>query len=106
MVQNTLKEGPVDSKEEFHKLIEAQAMLTLSVCASENKKLMEATNHSLCSMWSSVEPIWVAYTDGLLKLDATPHSLVFGSHFVKFLKSKNQNDLISKCKVGKHLFHF
>ncbi|KAK6638077.1 hypothetical protein RUM44_008502 [Polyplax serrata] len=100
LVQNTLKEGPVDSKEEFHKLIEAQAMLTLSVCASENKKLMEATNHSLCSMWSSVEPIWVAYTDGLLKLDATPHSLVFGSHFVKFLKSKNQNDLISKCKPG------
>lgn len=100
LIQNTFKKSSDSPKNEFQVLIETQAILTLSICAAEDKKLTKKTHHLLCSMWNSVDSVWVFYADGISKLDPTPHSLIFGSYFLKFLKLKNQNELILKCKVS------
>lgn len=74
-------------------------MLTLSVCAAQNKKLINKSHHLLCSMWDLLHSSWTAYCDSLVKLEPTSHALIFGSYFLDYLKKKNQIELISKCKV-------
>lgn len=74
-------------------------MLLLCVCAGGNKKQIEKAKSMLYRMWDSVKFAWEIYVDALLKLEPSPHSLVFGSYFVKYLQSKKEVDLIGKCKV-------
>ena len=99
MAQSSNKKEPATLKDEFPKLIESQAILVQNVCAAENKILIGKSHHLLESMWDSTNSLWDLYAEGLTKLDPSPHSLIFGSYFLKYLKSKKQDDLIMKCKV-------
>lgn len=75
-------------------------MLVLSICAAENKKQIEHAQHLMNLMWSRVQFSWEMYGDSMTKLEVSPHYVLLGSFYLKFLKQNKQEKLIQKYKVG------
>ncbi|KAL0272371.1 UNVERIFIED_CONTAM: hypothetical protein PYX00_005366 [Menopon gallinae] len=100
LVQSCNDKNFLETYVEYQKLVETQAMLILSICAAENKKQIEHAQHLMNLMWNRVQFSWEMYGDTMTKLEPSPHYVLLGSFYLKFLKQNKQDSLIKKYKTS------
>ncbi|XP_049938173.1 eIF-2-alpha kinase activator GCN1 [Schistocerca serialis cubense] len=99
LVQHGFKNSSDNTKAEFRRLIEVQAMLLNIVVAARRPKKSHKAYHLLSTTWKSVKECEELYVNAITNLDPGAHVLVLGSCLIQYLTCIKKTDLFNKFKA-------